>query len=157
MAGISSGGGAGGKKSVDHEIPLIPFIDLLLCCVMFLLATAVWEEMASINANQRTPGNPEATEDVEDLRDRLVLQISSRGYVLADTSGVRQDIPLLGGAYDELELRSQLQERRRLDPDQQELILSPEDGIAYEKVMSTMDLAVGEGFPFLSLSDGGGV
>ena len=28
MAGISAGGGHGGKKSVDHSIPLVPFIDL---------------------------------------------------------------------------------------------------------------------------------
>ena len=42
MAAIDSGGGESGKKAVNQEIPLIPFIDLLLCCVMFLLATAVW-------------------------------------------------------------------------------------------------------------------
>ena len=28
----------GGKKSVDHEIPLVPFIDFLLCIVAFLLS-----------------------------------------------------------------------------------------------------------------------
>ena len=32
MASISTGGGGSGKKSVDHSIPLVPFIDLLLCC-----------------------------------------------------------------------------------------------------------------------------
>ncbi len=57
MAGVSTGGGGhGGKKSVDQDIPLIPFIDLLLCCVMFLLVTAVWNQLARINANQQTPG-----------------------------------------------------------------------------------------------------
>ena len=35
MGGISVGGGHGGKKNLDSEIPLVPFIDLLLCCVMF--------------------------------------------------------------------------------------------------------------------------
>lgn len=55
MAGISVGG-RGGKREPNSEIPLVPFIDLLLCCVMFLLVTAVWNQLAQIDANQRQPG-----------------------------------------------------------------------------------------------------
>jgi biopolymer transport protein ExbD len=43
MGGMSVGSGHAGKKSLDSDIPLVPFIDLLLCCVMFLLVTAVGE------------------------------------------------------------------------------------------------------------------
>jgi biopolymer transport protein ExbD len=35
MAGIDVGG-HGGKRATNHEIPLIPFIDFLLCLVAFL-------------------------------------------------------------------------------------------------------------------------
>jgi len=56
MAGIDTGGGHGGKRSTNHEIPLIPFIDFLLCLVAFLLVTAVWSQMARINADARTKG-----------------------------------------------------------------------------------------------------
>ena len=60
------GGGHGGKKAVDADIPLIPFIDLLLCCVMFLLVSAVWTNLASLQANQHIEGGaidqPPATE-----------------------------------------------------------------------------------------------
>jgi biopolymer transport protein ExbD len=31
--------GGGGAKSLNHDIPLIPFIDFLLCIVLFLLAS----------------------------------------------------------------------------------------------------------------------
>ena len=91
MGGMNVGGGHGGKKSLDHEIPLIPFIDLLLVCVMFLLATAVWNEMARVNANQRQPGQ-EAPEDAPPPEEtvKLILQIQNSGYVLADTTGTRQ-------------------------------------------------------------------
>jgi biopolymer transport protein ExbD len=57
MAGIDVGG-HGGKRSTNHEIPLIPFIDFLLCLVAFLLVTAVWSQMARINADARVPGPP---------------------------------------------------------------------------------------------------
>ena len=38
MAGIDTGGGHGGKRTTNHEIPLIPFID-------FLLSKAFQEDM----------------------------------------------------------------------------------------------------------------
>ena len=34
--------GKGGRKSLDAAINLVPFIDLLSCCISFLLITAVW-------------------------------------------------------------------------------------------------------------------
>ena len=55
MAGIATQGGGSKRSAVDHEIPLVPFIDLLLCCVMFLLATAVWTHLSSLEANQQIP------------------------------------------------------------------------------------------------------
>jgi biopolymer transport protein ExbD len=56
MASLDIDTGGSGKKPVDASIPLIPFIDLLLCCVMFLLVTAVWNQLASIDASQQVPG-----------------------------------------------------------------------------------------------------
>jgi len=156
MAGVSVGdGGHGGKKSVDHEIPLIPFIDLLLCCVMFLLATAVWTQLARINANQQQPGQ-QAPEDAPPPEDRvkLILQVQNTGFVLASTAGDRVAINKNGEEYDLIELRNKLQERKRLEPNRQDIIVAPEDGVRYEDVISAMDLVVGEGFPQMSLSDG---
>ncbi|MCH2108298.1 MAG: biopolymer transporter ExbD [Polyangiaceae bacterium] len=66
MAGIDTGGGHGGKRSSNHEIPLIPFIDFLLCLVMFLLVTAVWSHMARIEADAKVPGPPR-----EDEQDKI--------------------------------------------------------------------------------------
>ena len=56
MATIEVGSGRAEKKSVDASVPLIPFIDLLLCCIMFLLVTAVWNQLASVDVAQRVPG-----------------------------------------------------------------------------------------------------
>jgi biopolymer transport protein ExbD len=156
MGGVSvEGGGHGGKKNVDAEIPLIPFIDLLLCCVMFLLVSAVWNQLARINANQQQPGQ-EAPEDQPPPEERvkLILQIQNTGYVLASTAGDRVTIAKNGETYDIAELRSKLQERRRLEPNRRDIIVAPEDGVRYEDVVSAMDLVVGEGFPDMSLSDG---
>jgi biopolymer transport protein ExbD len=156
MGGVSvDSGGHGGKKSVDSDIPLIPFIDLLLCCIMFLLVTAVWNKLARLNANQQQPGR-EAPMDAPPPpeRIRLFLQIKSSGYVIAATDGTNIPINKQGDAYDVEQLREKLRERKRQDPNRRDLIVAPEDGVLYQHVVAAMDIVLGEGFEEMSLSDG---
>lgn len=77
MAGIDTGGGHG-KRPTNHEIPLIPFIDFLLCLVAFLLVTAVWSQMARINADARVPGPPRDDEQQEPKKEKQ-LHVEMRG------------------------------------------------------------------------------
>ena len=154
MGGIDVGGGGHGKKPVDSNIPLIPFIDLLLCCVMFLLVTAVWNQLARLDANQRQPGQQAPDEPPPEEKIRVVLQVQATGYVIASTAGDRIEIPKVGDAYDLEALREKLQERKRLEPNRRDLVVAPEDGVIYADVVGAMDMVVGEGFPDMSLSDG---
>ena len=158
MAGISTGGGHGGKKSVDHEIPLIPFIDLLLCCVMFLLATAVWSQLARINANQKTPGQAQPDDQPPpEEKVKLILQVQQTGYVLASSAGDRTDIPKNGDVYNLEDLKSKLRARHEIEPNRTDLVVAPDDGVRYEDVINAMDIAVGEKYPDVSLSEGAGL
>jgi biopolymer transport protein ExbD len=77
MAGIDVGG-HGGKRSTNHEIPLIPFIDFLLCLVAFLLVTAVWSQMARINADARVPGPPKETPP-DEIKKEKQLHVEMKG------------------------------------------------------------------------------
>ncbi len=154
MAGVSVGGGHGGKKSVDHEIPLIPFIDLLLCCVMFLLVTAVWNKLARIDANQQQPGREATIDQPQEETIRLFLQVKNTGYVISGTDGTNIDIPKNGDEYDLEQLREKLRDRRTQEPNRRDLIVAPEDGVIYSDVIAAMDLVVGAGYDNMSLSDG---
>lgn len=52
---MAGGGGiptSGGRKSLDAEINLVPFIDLLSMCICFLLMTAIWIEIGSLEMRQ---------------------------------------------------------------------------------------------------------
>jgi len=77
MAGIDTGGGHG-KRPTNHEIPLIPFIDFLLCLVAFLLVTAVWSQMARINADARVPGPPQPDEPKDPPKEKQ-LHVEMKG------------------------------------------------------------------------------
>ncbi|MDD9941581.1 MAG: biopolymer transporter ExbD [Myxococcales bacterium] len=154
MGGISVGGGHGGKKAVDTEVALIPVIDLLLCCVMFLLVTAVWNQLARIDANQQQPGQNAPDQPPPEEKIKLVLQVSSTGYVLSSTAGDRVEIPKVADAYDESELRAKLKERHQMEPNRKDLVVAPEDGVLYGSMIDAMDVVLAEGFSQMSVSDG---
>ncbi len=78
MAGIDVGG-HGGKRPLNQEIPLIPFIDFLMCLVSFLLITAVWTQMSRINADARVPGPPDPDKELEEQQKEQTLHVEMRG------------------------------------------------------------------------------
>jgi biopolymer transport protein ExbD len=51
------------KKNLDFEVNLIPFIDLLSVSICFLLITAVWLNVGSMNVKQAVGG--QAQEDTK--------------------------------------------------------------------------------------------
>ncbi len=154
MASINVGGGASGKKAVDHDVPLIPFIDLLLCCVMFLLVSAVWTQLGRLETNQQTPG-PTPNADPVAPSVKLMLQIQSTGYMLATTAGDNTPIPKVGTLFDLSGLVRALRSRRAIDGERRDITVAPEDGIAYSEVVHAMDAALGEGYSAIDLSDAG--
>jgi biopolymer transport protein ExbD len=79
MAGVDVGGGhKGGRRSLDSEINMIPFIDLLMVTISFLLITAVWSHMARINADAQVPGPPREVEpDKVEPEKQLHVQMNS--------------------------------------------------------------------------------
>jgi biopolymer transport protein ExbD len=66
MAGISSTASKSGRRSVDQEVNMVPFIDLLMVTVSFLLVTAVWTSLARIPASARMPAEKGAVVAKED-------------------------------------------------------------------------------------------
>lgn len=79
MAGVDVGGGGGkGKRSLDSEINMIPFIDLLMVTISFLLITAVWSHMARINADAQVPGPPQPDKEQQNIEPEKVLHLEMR-------------------------------------------------------------------------------
>jgi len=66
----SGGGGSGRRKSLDAEINLVPFIDLLSMCICFLLMTAVWTQLSAVQVKQAN-----GTEGAADTAKSLDLDV----------------------------------------------------------------------------------
>lgn len=61
-----------GHKSVNHEIPLIPFIDFLLCIVIFLLASFSASGELPLDKSVQLP----SAENVQDMVDAPIVAIA---------------------------------------------------------------------------------
>lgn len=154
MAGINLGHSGSGRKSVDAEIPLIPFIDLLLCCVMFLLVTAVWNQLAAISpADASTSSDPTAipARDTDFLR----VRVTQRGFAIEDPLGAVEAVPRRGGSLD-LSTLIRAMERRGVDGRPLPVFLAPDDGTSHGEVIMTLDGLLGGGFPDVRIAGAGG-
>jgi biopolymer transport protein ExbD len=147
-------GGKGGKKSVNADLNLVPYIDLLTCMVAFLLITAVWSQLARLEAHQK--GQGQAGEDTPPEKVfKLVVVVNADGYnLVADQD--QQPIPKKGDQYDLEKLASELKKIKDTHADKNDIQVASEDTIKFEVLVRTMDVALGARFPDISLIDSGG-
>ncbi|MCB9557701.1 MAG: biopolymer transporter ExbD [Deltaproteobacteria bacterium] len=150
---IDTGGGKGGKKPVDAELNLVPFIDLLVCCICFLLITAVWTQMARIKVSQAKRSSAvEREEKPPEPQLKITILVGEDGYTL--TAGPsRVVIPKQGKIYDAGELGKRLREIKVQKPDKNDLTVAVEDGIRYQYVIATMDIALEQHFSQIRVTD----
>jgi biopolymer transport protein ExbD len=69
----------GGAKSVNHDVPLIPFIDFLLCIVLFLLASFSASGELPVDKNVTLP----KADNVEDMTSAPMVAITGQ-LILVD-------------------------------------------------------------------------
>jgi biopolymer transport protein TolR len=137
--------GKGGKKALDAELNLVPFIDLLSCCISFLLITAVWTQIAGLQvASSGGPPDQQKQESTIDVK----LLLTEKGYALT-MAGAAIDIPKLHGkdgtqAFDRKTLSEKLKTLKASLPDQTAITVQPEDAVAYADLVETVDTCLGE-------------
>jgi biopolymer transport protein TolR len=146
-------GGGGGKKPLNAELNLVPYIDLLTCMVAFLLITAVWTQLARLSAAQKGQGQA-GEETPPEMQTKIVVVVNQEGFNLV----VNQDqtpIPRKGESYDFDRLSTELKKIKDAHPDTNDLKVASEDQIKFETLVRTMDTALTSRFPDISLIDTG--
>jgi len=146
-------GGGGGKKPLNADLNLVPYIDLLTCMVAFLLITAVWTQLARLQASQK--GQGQAGEEVPpEQQVNIVVVVNQDGYNLV----VGQDqtpIPKKGDQYDVEKLGGELKKVKDAHPDKNDVKVASEDQIKFDTLVRTMDTVLTARFPHISLIDTG--
>jgi biopolymer transport protein TolR len=98
MASVQQTGKASGKRSLDADINLVPFIDLLSMCICFLLMTAVWIQVGSLQVKQ-SHGSEAAATPKESLEMSVrMTHANSAEVILKKSTGAVQKKVTVNGA-----------------------------------------------------------
>src|ERR1700722_14196493 len=108
MAHIGDDGGDGRSATVD--LNLVPIIDLMSVCIIFLLITAVWTQVSMIQIGSSIYGKKTSDEKVEPPPKAEIpfrLDVRTDGYrVLIGREEMR--FPKVGGADDQEKLLAEV-------------------------------------------------
>lgn len=147
-------GGKGGKKSLDTQINLVPFIDLMAVTISFLIMTAVWTQIGRLqvaNSGQSAEPAPET----EDKTPPISLLITERELRL--TAGASSFEPISVTRDDKqridlAKLKDRFKELKAQLPDASAITLQAEDSVRYEDLVRIIDECKGSGLPNVSVA-----
>ena len=80
-----SGIGRGGRRTVNHQLPLVPFIDFLICLVVFLLANLGFANFARLQSSALVPGKAADVPEAE--RKRLHVELLDNHFHVSWRTG----------------------------------------------------------------------
>jgi biopolymer transport protein ExbD len=153
-----------GKKSVNVELNIVPFIDLMSCLTAFLLVTAVWVNIAQINIQPK--GKNRDTTQVQQDDEHVTLSVlvqSDKIWVGLSRVNEFQEIPKKGDQQDWEKFESTLKEHKAsaFFTDRSDIEVAGESTVqspvAYQDIIHAMDVAVKVGFVDVGLSDPAGL
>lgn len=133
------------KKHLDFELNLIPFIDLLSTCICFLLLTAVWLNVGSMNVKQAVGGQPAAETP---KKPTLWVFLGDKGEMTLETRDAQtlpanmRKLKLAGGAEGKSNLQqlaAQLDLMKKAEPELKTALIQPRAQTAYEDIIDLMD------------------
>ncbi len=156
---VQGGGHGRKKKALDASINVVPAIDLLSCCISFLLFTAVWTQISRLQVQQLGTGAPlEPTqEQLQQKALAVTLAVGERGMALA-VGDASYDIPSLGRSaegvvtQDLKSLGTRLKAVKSEYPDQAAIIVTAEDTVPYGDLIHVIDACLAVGLAQVSVT-----
>lgn len=145
------------KKHLDFEVNLIPFIDLLSVSICFLLITAVWLNVGSMDVKQAVGG--QAQEDTKKsplvwirmtAQGDLDLEVQQSSLLPASLRKFR--VAQLDKQVDLVGLEKALANIRQVEPSLNTGLIQPTASTAYEEIIDVMDKLKKSGMTDLGVS-----
>lgn len=143
--------GTGSKKSVNIEINIIPFVDVMSCLTAFLLVSAVWISTAQLQNEAAGRGQ---SPSVDTQHPKLAVLIEwDQMLVTATPSGETRQLAV----FDWSHLGETLKELRPAGEEEPRVEIAAESTnahpISYQQIVAAMDTSVRAGFGNVGVTD----
>jgi len=149
-----------GKKSVNVEVNIVPFIDLMSCLTAFLLVAAVWVNIAQLNIQPKGKSRDTSQQQIDEERPILSILVQSDkiwvsvsrvdDYKPIPKKGDEQDWDTYEATLKEKKLGSYFNDRTDLEIAGESTTQGP---VKYQDIIHAMDIAVKVGFIDVGLTD----
>ncbi|MFK8138538.1 MAG: ExbD/TolR family protein [Bdellovibrionales bacterium] len=141
-------------RQTNVEPNLVPFIDLMSVCIIFLLVTAVWTQVSMIELGssiygKNTGNDSQNIKKVEDIF--LQIRLTNTGYIVKLQNSSFQ-IPKLEGNFNKMELYNQLVQIKQRFPENSSATISLQDNLEYNDMIEGMDAILNAGFPEVAVA-----
>jgi biopolymer transport protein ExbD len=155
--GAAVGTDEGGSVNVDLNV--VPFIDLMSCLTAFLLVTAVWTNLAQIKIKPKGQGQPSSQDTPPEEWVRASVLITEND-ILVGLSRVQEIVPISksGSEYNWTLVREALEKFKSSsflqppNPFADAIEIGAEDKVDYQTIITTMDTALASGFKDVGLA-----
>lgn len=136
--------GKGGKKALDANINLVPYIDMLMTIMTFLMMTAVWTQIAMLEVQNASGGPPDQQEEKDEEKPKpIIVLITENALKVQEEGGELKELPSAGEAYDLDGAKAALKALKDAKPERVEVKIQAEDGVKYEDIVKVIDIATG--------------
>ena len=150
-------GGDEGGREINVELNLVPFIDLMSVCIIFLLITAVFTQVSMIQIGSSIYSKQqESQQDVPpppDSEKPFMLNVKANGYE-ARMGKMFIRVPKIDDKYDDVRLLEALKNFKAQNPKSDSAMVNVEDKLSFENLIRAMDLLLMSGFSEVAIGTG---
>jgi biopolymer transport protein TolR len=143
MASVASNTSIGhrGRKNFDAPINLIPYIDLMTTIVTFLMMSAVWSQLASLEAQNAMSGK----ENIENtiLQNQIVpvfVMVTRHSIQIQEDEAPPYKLPLPKEEQASESLKDYFKLLNNKYGDKLEIKLQADDSVSYETLVQILDI-----------------
>lgn len=138
---------ARGGKRRDAHLNLVPYVDVMMTILAFLILTAAWTQTAALEV-QTPASSTSPRERADDERPPpVVIRVGTGGIDVGRGAAVDR-VPLA-------ELPDRLAGLLRTRPDAKDVVVHVDDGVGYAAVAHVVDVATGAGLVAIELRGAG--
>jgi biopolymer transport protein ExbD len=144
----------GGKKPLDAAINLVPYIDMLMTIMTFLMMTAVWNQIAMLEVQNASGGAEAQPEEPDPNKPKpiLVLLTDRSVKIQEEANPDLKEFPANSEGFDFAGVQVELKRLKELRPDRTEVKIQSEDGVKYNDIVKVIDMSTGLDMKALTLT-----
>ena len=126
------------KNEVNFELNLLPVISLLAVCISFLLLTAIWVNVGTLDIRQAVGEQAEKEKDAP----TLWVEVSSKGGVIMTVKNLKTKFRNIKGSAEDIkseELAALMTKAKEDHPELETAMVIPSQGTAYQHLIKVFE------------------